>query len=62
MTYTTSRTCIINENEILYLMLHKTVITIKQTVINYECDSYKVDQKNINASYAIKFDNKVWAG
>ena len=48
MTYAILHTYIIHENEILYVMLHKKVITIKQTVINGKCDSYKYYHKNIN--------------
>ena len=53
MTYAILHTYIIHENEILYLKLHKTVIMIKQIVINGKCDSYKWYRTNINASYVI---------
>ena len=50
MMYAVSRTYISNENEIIYLILHP-VITVKQTVINGICDSYKWYHTNINIKH-----------
>ena len=53
MMYAVSRTYIWNENDVLYLVLHTTVITVTQIAINSIFDSYIWYHTDINVNCMI---------